>query len=175
MKKWDTYHVGEQWRLRRACVSAQSRQRLRCLLTHYRELEEASDKETNWATSGENLFMPHANNKVADQPALPRSLFSVFAIRCLDSIIPQVSISEISSLSLVSVAEQAGLNLTMSQTPKTGFLVTRLSLCHLWPYTGPEWQDHDWIWRVWKISDRPNLRSNWATSRENLSSRFPTR
>ena len=32
----------------------------------------------------------------------------------------------ISSFQLVSVAEQAGLSVTCSQTPKTGFLVTRL-------------------------------------------------
>ena len=70
--------------------------------------------------------MPYANNKGTDQPAHPRSLISVFVIRCLDSIIPLVSIYEISSLWLVSVAEQTGLNLTWSQTPKTGFLVTRL-------------------------------------------------
>ena len=45
--------------------------------------------------------------------------------RCLDSMIPLVSTSEISSLHLVSVAAQAGLCLTWSQTTKTGFLVTR--------------------------------------------------
>ena len=39
---------------------------------------------------------------------------------------PLVSVSKISSLLLVSVAEQAGLSLTCSQTPKTGFLVTWL-------------------------------------------------
>ena len=50
-----------------------------------------------------------------------------FFIRCLDSIIPLVSKSEISSLYLASVAAQAGLSLTWSQTPKTGFLVTRLN------------------------------------------------
>ena len=56
----------------------------------------------------------YANNKGADQPAHPRSLISVFVIHCLDSIIhvPVVSISEISSLYLTSVAEQAGLGLT---------------------------------------------------------------
>ena len=35
-------------------------------------------------------------------------------------------ISEIESLYLDSVAEQAGLSINWSQTPKTGFLVTRL-------------------------------------------------
>ena len=47
--------------------------------------------------------------------------------RCLDSIIPLVSISEIPSLCLASVAAQACLSLTRSKTPKTGFLVTRLN------------------------------------------------
>ena len=36
--------------------------------------------------------MPHANNKGADQPAHPRRLISAFVVRCLDSIIPLVSI-----------------------------------------------------------------------------------
>ena len=63
--------------------------------------------------------------RLADQPAHPRSLISTFVVRCLDSIMPLVSISEISSLYLASVAAQAGLSLLWSQTPKTGFLVTR--------------------------------------------------
>ena len=36
--------------------------------------------------------LPYANNKGADQSAHPRSLISAFVIRCLDSIIPLVSI-----------------------------------------------------------------------------------
>ena len=83
-----------------------------------------------WATSWENLFLPYANNKGTDQPAHPCSLISAFVIRCLASIIPLVSISEILSLCLVSVAEQASLSLTWSQTPKTGFLVTWLIFNH---------------------------------------------
>ena len=47
--------------------------------------------------------------------------------RCLDSIISLVSISKISSLYLASVAVPAGLSLTWSRTPKTGFLVLRLN------------------------------------------------
>ena len=74
-----------------------------------------------------NLFLPHANNKDADQPAHPRSLISAFVIRCINSIIPLVSIPKISSLQL---AEQVGLSLTWSQTPKTWFLVTRLIYYH---------------------------------------------
>ena len=77
------------------------------------------------------MFMPYANNKGADQPVHPCSLISTFDVRCLDSIIPLVSISEISSLYLAPEAEQAGLSLPWSQTPKTGLLVTRLTLDHL--------------------------------------------
>ena len=55
--------------------------------------------------------MPDANNKGADQPAHLRSLISAFIVRCLDSIIPLVSISAISRLQLVLVAAQAGLSL----------------------------------------------------------------
>ena len=56
------------------------------------------------------LVLPYANDKGADQPAHPRSLISAFVVRCLDSIIPVVSISEISSLYLAPVAAQAGLS-----------------------------------------------------------------
>ena len=70
--------------------------------------------------------LPHANNKGTDQPAHPRSLISTFVVRCLDSIRPLVSISETSSLYLAPVAAQTGLSLHWSQTPKTGFVVTRL-------------------------------------------------
>ena len=79
-----------------------------------------------WATSWEKLFMPYANNKGADQPAHLRSLISAFTVRCLDSIKPLLVISKLSRLSLTSVAEQAGLSLTWSQTPKTVYIVTRL-------------------------------------------------
>ena len=56
--------------------------------------------------------MLYANNKGADQPAHPRnlisafvflrSLISAFVVRCLDSNIPLVYISEISSFCLAS-------------------------------------------------------------------------
>ena len=46
---------------------------------------------------------------------------SAFVVRCLDSIISTVAISEFSRLQLVSVAEQAGLSLTWSQTPEDMF------------------------------------------------------
>ena len=70
--------------------------------------------------------MPYANKKGADQPARPGSLISAFVIRCLDSIIPPVSISEISILCIGSVAAQASLSLSWLQTLKTGFLMTWL-------------------------------------------------
>ena len=47
-----------------------------------------------------------------------------FLVHCLDSIISLVSISEISSLYLDSLAAQAGLRLPWPKTLKTGFLVT---------------------------------------------------
>ena len=53
-------------------------------------------------------------------------LISALVVRCLDSIIPLVAISEISRLYLASVAEQTGLCLTWSENPKTGFLMTWL-------------------------------------------------
>ena len=71
--------------------------------------------------------MPYANNKGTDQPAHSRSLISTFVVRCLDGIIPLLAIAEISSLQLVSVAEQAGLSRTLSKPPKTGFLVMWLT------------------------------------------------
>ena len=54
------------------------------------------------------------------------SLISAFVFRCLDNIIPLVSVSEISGLYLTFVPEQASLSLTWLQTLKTGFLVMRL-------------------------------------------------
>ena len=65
--------------------------------------------------------MPYANNKDADQPAHPRSLMSAFVVRCLDNIIPLVSIPENPSLYLAFVAAQVGLSHTWSQTPEDRF------------------------------------------------------
>ena len=79
-----------------------------------------------YATSWENLFMPYANYKGADQSAHPRSLISDFDVRGLDSIIILVTVSEIWSLYLVSVAAQACLSLPWSKIPKTGFPVMGL-------------------------------------------------
>ena len=51
-----------------------------------------------WAMSWENLFLPYANNKGADQPAQSRSPISAFAVHCLNSIIHILAISKISRL-----------------------------------------------------------------------------
>ena len=62
-----------------------------------------------WSGHAKTCLMPYANNKGADQPAHSRSLISTFIVRCLDSIVYLVSISEMSSLS------QAGLSLIWSK------------------------------------------------------------
>ena len=81
-------------------------------------------------------ILQYANNKGADQPAHPCSLISAFVVCCLDNIISLLAISEISSLYLASVSEQACLSLTWSQTPKSGFLVTRLKFSLVFSQTG---------------------------------------
>ena len=77
------------------------------------------------------LFIPYANNKGADQPAHPqRTCISVQSDQCPYCLLPTESIipihvlakSKISRLQLVSVAEQAGLGLTWSQTQWQVFL-----------------------------------------------------
>ena len=65
--------------------------------------------------------MSYANNIGADQPAHPRSLISAFVVHCLDSVMSLVPVIEISSLMVASAAEQAGLNLTLSETPEDTF------------------------------------------------------
>ena len=81
MRKPVTYHMQTT-----KCASAQSDQRLYCLLARY----EPGHEKT--------CLMSYANKKGADQPAHPRSLISAFVVRCLDSIISLDSIAEISRL-----------------------------------------------------------------------------
>ena len=88
-----------------------------------------------WATFWENLFMPYAINRDADPPAHPCSLISVVIICCLDSTIHAKS--TISRLYLVSIAEQAGLSLTWSQTLEDRFShdlahIIIIALCSKW-------------------------------------------
>ena len=65
--------------------------------------------------------MLYANNKGADQPAHPRSLISTFVVHCLDSVVSLVSVNKIPSLMIASVAEQASLSQTWSETPEDMF------------------------------------------------------
>ena len=74
-------------------------------------------------------FRGFANNKGSDQPAHPCSLISAFVIPLLDSIVSKLARSKISFLQVVSVAEQAGLGVAFSETPKTGFLMSKL-ICY---------------------------------------------
>ena len=67
------------------------------------------------------MFMPYVNNKGSNQTVHPHSLISNFVVRCFDSIILIVAKPKVSSLSLVSVAEQTGLSLTWSHTTEDRF------------------------------------------------------
>ena len=71
--------------------------------------------------------MSDANNEGADQPTHPRSLISAFVVSLLDSVMSLVPGIKISSLMLASVAEQASLSLTWSESPEDTFLMTRLN------------------------------------------------
>ena len=50
-----------------------------------------------------------------------RSLISTFVVRCLNSMICVLDISKVSRFLLASVAEQAGLNFTLSKIPEDTF------------------------------------------------------
>ena len=65
--------------------------------------------------------MQYENNKGADQPAHSSSRISTFVVHCLDSVIPILSKAKIPRLQQASVAEQAGLSLTWSQTLEDRF------------------------------------------------------
>ena len=65
-------------------------------------------------------------NKDADQLRSNREADQRLCFRYTDSTIPLLSKSEILSLQPSSIAAQPGLCQTWSETPKTGFLTTRL-------------------------------------------------
>ena len=77
-----------------------------CIFAHklYYNLPSIAMEQIRWymvinePRHAKTCLMPYANNKGADQPAHPCSLISAFVVRCLDSIISLVSISEILSL-----------------------------------------------------------------------------
>ena len=66
-------------------------------------------------------------NKDADQLRGNREADQRLCFRYTDSTIPLLSETEISSLKPYSVIAQPGLCQTWSETPKTGFLTTRLN------------------------------------------------
>ena len=66
-----------------------------------------------------------ANNTGSDQPAHPRSLISAFVIHLMESIICILATGEIAIFQLFSVAEETGLKLTLSKTPKTDVVALR--------------------------------------------------
>ena len=80
-----------------------------------------TNHEKNEPGHEKTCIMSYANNKGADQPAHPRSLISAYVVRCLDSVMSLGSVTKISSLMLASVAEQASLSLTWSETPEDTF------------------------------------------------------
>ena len=65
------------------------------------------------------------NIKDADQPAHPRRLISAYVVRLLETIISKLTSKKTSIFLLVSVTEEIGLNLALSDITKTGFLATR--------------------------------------------------
>ena len=74
-----------------------------------------------WARGKINCLQGFASNKGADQPAHMPSLISAFVICFLESSISKLATSEILIFYLVPVAKQAGLNLTLSETPRDMF------------------------------------------------------
>ena len=81
-----------------------------------------------WASTRENLSSGFANNKGADQPGHPPSQISTFVFRLFESTISKVITSEISIFQLVSVAEETGLSLALSQTPEDMFFCNEAHL-----------------------------------------------
>ena len=82
-----------------------------------------------------NCLRGFVNNTCQDQSAHPRSLISAFVIRFVGSIICKLATGEISIFLLVPVAEETGLKLALSETPKTGFVTTRPKYCALFLYS----------------------------------------
>ena len=66
-----------------------------------------------------------ANNTGTNQPVHPQILISAFVIHFLESIMCKLPTGKASILQLVSVAEETGLKLALSLTPKTGFVASR--------------------------------------------------
>ena len=80
---------------------------------------------SNGAQCQKTCLRGFANNKGVDHPAHMRSLISTFVVCLTESIMSRHSPREISMFWLVYVAEQANLNITLSDSPKTGFVMTQ--------------------------------------------------
>ena len=111
-----------------------------------------------WATSWENLFWHMRTTKAQISLCI-----NIFVVRCLDSIIPLVSISEIQSLYLAAVAAHAGLSLTWSHNPKTGVLVTRLifdfEIISIWSFIPYCWFKYEHYVLVNRLGSLNNVNS----------------
>ena len=70
-------------------------------------------------------FRKHEMSHIIRKPVLchmqTTKSYQLLCFRCLDSIIPTLAESKISTLWLASIAEQPGLSLTWSQTPEDRF------------------------------------------------------
>ena len=82
-------------------------------------------------------------NKDADQLCGNREADQRLCFRYTDSKIPLLTKSEISSIKASSFIVQSGLCLTWSETPKSGFLTTRLK-CKLWQFNNLDWGRESW-------------------------------
>ena len=93
-------------------------------------------------------------NKAADQLCGKRTTDQRLCFRYIDSTIPLLPKSEISSLQPSSVISQPGLCRTWSETPKTGFLTSRL--LWFWCISGKEpaaWKQcrPNWCWSFCRL------------------------
>ena len=77
-----------------------------------------------WATTREGGGGV-ANNKSADQPAQLRSLIHCYSLYIGQYHIKTCSIHN-SMFQMVSIAEETGLSLALSDTPKTGFVEAQI-------------------------------------------------
>ena len=84
-------------------------------------------REINGPRREKTCLWGFANNTGADQSAHPHSLISAFVICLMEYITSKLATSKISLFYLASVAEEAGLSLTFSETPETGFVASQLN------------------------------------------------
>ena len=82
------------------------------------------------------VFRGVANNTGANQSAHPPSLISAFVIRFLESSYVNLLWVKFHFFWIVSVAEETGLKLALSETPKTGFVPSKP--IYKWIYLGFE-------------------------------------